>query len=167
MLANKIKLPLLAITFSVGLLINTSIGFAAPKDIRITVRYMIVAPTCTINDNNAMSVDFSDVLTQKIGGKNYIKQLGYSLKCTGSNSDMYTMTIQGSATSFNNSALKTNITDFGIALFANDNPLKINEPISFSQAKKPVLQAVPVKAGNARLKGGDFTATAVMKISYQ
>lgn len=166
-MANRIKIAWLAIALATGLFTNHSDVFAADQSVTFTLKYTIVEPTCTINNNKSMEVDFSEMFTQKIGGKNYLKQLDYSLKCSGSNTDMYTMTIEGAATPFNDSALKTNISDFGIALFANDKPLKINNGITFSQAEKPVLKAVPVKAGNASLKGGDFTATAVMKISYQ
>ncbi|MDA5490309.1 fimbrial protein [Yersinia kristensenii] len=165
-MANRIKVTWLVMTFVTGLLINSSVVLAA-SSVSIKVKYTIVAPACTINENKAMSVDFEKVLTQKIDGKSYIKQVIYSLKCTGSGSDIYSMKIEGTAAPFNDNALKTNITDFGIALLVNDKPLKINDSIKFSPDKKPVLHVVPIKKANAQVKGGDFTASAVMKISYQ
>ncbi|MCY1688743.1 fimbrial protein [Yersinia enterocolitica] len=162
---NKRNVARLVIFFATGLLTNSSIVLA--EQVSLTVKLTILAPTCTINDNKAISVNFGEVLTQKVDGKNYIKPVDYSLKCTGSDSQMFNMKIEGTAAQFNDSALKTNITDFGIALLANDKPLKINDSIAFSSAKKPVLQVVPVKVVNKPLIGGDFTANAVMKISYQ
>ncbi|WP_411919488.1 fimbrial protein [Yersinia enterocolitica] len=148
------------------MLVNSSVVLAA-KQVTLQVKLTILAPTCTINNNKAMSVDFGDVFSEKVNGDNYRKQVEYSLKCNGADSQMFNMTIQGTAASFNNSALETNITDFGIALFADGKSLNINDSIKFSPAKKPVLQVVPVKVANKPLKGGGFSANAVMKISYQ
>nr|CAX67755.1 putative exported fimbrial protein [Yersinia enterocolitica] len=163
---NRRSVARLVIVLATGLLVNSSVVLAA-EQVTLQVKLTILAPTCTINDNKAMSVDFGEVLTEKVNGNNYIKPVEYSLKCTGSDSQMFNMTIQGTQAPFNDSALKTNITDFGIALLANDTPLKINDSIAFRPAKKPVLQVVPIKVANTRLKGGNFTANAVMKISYQ
>ncbi|MFV8797875.1 fimbrial protein [Yersinia enterocolitica] len=156
----------LVIVLATGMLANSSVVLAA-EQVSFRVSITIMAPTCTINDNKTMSVFFGDVLSQKVDGKNYIKPIEYSLKCTGADSQMFYMTIQGTAASFNNSALGTNITDFGIALFADGKALNINDSIKFSPAKKPLLQVVPIKVANKPLKGGDFSANAVMKISYQ
>ncbi|HHL2499697.1 TPA: fimbrial protein [Yersinia enterocolitica] len=165
-MAKRIKVAGLFIILVNGLFINNSDVLAA-SNVSVTVKYTILVPACTINENKAMSVDFDKVLTQKVNGENYIKQVNYSLQCAGSGSDVYYMKIEGTAAPFNNSALQTNITDFGIALLANDKPLKINDSITFSPDKKPVLHVVPIKRANSQVKGGDFTASAIMKISYQ
>ncbi|HDL7749476.1 TPA: fimbrial protein [Yersinia enterocolitica] len=165
-MVNRIKAVWRVIAVVTGLLTHCSAVLAA-EQVTLQVKLTILAPTCTINDNKAMSVDFGEVFSNKVDGKSYMKPVEYSLKCTGSDSQMFNMEIQGTPASFNNSALKTNITDFGIALLANDNPLKINDSIKFSPAKKPVLQVVPIKSGGKPLKGGNFSANAVMKISYQ
>ncbi|OWF82274.1 hypothetical protein B4907_13870 [Yersinia kristensenii] len=164
---NKRNVARLVIVLATGLLTNSSVVLAA-EQVTIQVKLTILAPTCTINDNKAMGVDFGEVLSEKVNGNNYLKKtVEYSLKCTGSASQMFNMTIQGTAAPFNDTALKTDITNFGVALLANDKPLKINDSIAFSSAKKPVLQVVPIKVANTQLKGGDFTANAVMRISYQ
>ncbi|WP_075339248.1 fimbrial protein [Yersinia enterocolitica] len=163
---NRKNVARLVIVLAAGLLVNSSVVLAV-ESVTLQVKLTILAPTCTINDNKAMSVDFGKVLTEKVGGDNYLQTVGYSLKCTGSDSQMFNMKIEGTAAPFNQSALKTNITDFGIALLADGKSLNINDSIAFSPAKKPLLQVKPIKVANTQLKGGNFTANAVMKISYQ
>ncbi|EKN4037968.1 fimbrial protein [Yersinia enterocolitica] len=163
---NRKNVARLVIVLAAGLLVNSSVVLAV-ESVTLQVKLTILAPTCTINDNKVMSVDFGKVITERVGGNNYLKPVEYSLKCTGSASQMFNMTIQGTAAPFSQSALKTNITDFGIALLADGKSLNINDSIAFSPAKKPLLQVVPIKVANTQLKGGNFTANAVMKISYQ
>jgi type 1 fimbria pilin len=77
------------------------------------------------------------------------------------------MKIKGNQTAFDNTALQTNITDFGVALRANGLPLKINDWVNFTYPDKPVFQAVPVKKAGVTLKGGDFIAGATLMVEYQ
>lgn len=129
----------------------------------------VIAPLpCTINGDRTIDVDFgSELLTTKIDGSNYIKPVEYSLECKDNTSNAMKLRVQGNATSFDRSALQTNMPDLGIALKANGNALTLNDWVNFSYPDKPVLQAVPVKRAGATLNGGDFAAAATLMVDYQ
>ncbi|MBU5412427.1 fimbrial protein [Serratia ureilytica] len=135
----------------------------------VTVKVTVVAaPPCIINDDQAIDVDFgSELLTTKIDGSNYIKTVDYTLECKDNTSNAMKMQVQGSATTFDSSALQTNMTDLGVALKANGTALTINNWMNFTYPGKPVLQAVPVKRAGSTLSGGDFVAAATLMVAYQ
>ncbi|WP_261110679.1 fimbrial protein [Serratia liquefaciens] len=115
-----------------------------------------------------ISVDFgSELLTTKIDGNNYIRTVDYSLVCKGNTRNAMKMKVQGNATTFNASALQTNMADLGISLRANGAALTINNWINFTYPDKPVLQAVPVMRAGSTLSGGDFMAAATLMVDYQ
>lgn len=135
----------------------------------VTVKVTVVAaPPCIINDDQAIDVDFgSELLTTKIDGSNYIKTVDYTLECKNNTSNAMKMQVQGSATTFDSSALQTNMKDLGVALKANGSALTINNWMNFTYPNKPVLQAVPVKRAGSSLSGGDFVAAATLMVAYQ
>jgi len=135
----------------------------------VTVKVTVVAPPpCIINGDKAIDVDFgSELLTTKIDGTNYIKTVDYTLECKDNTSNAMKMQVQGSATTFDTSALQTNMKDLGVALKANGTALAINNWLNFTYPDKPVLQAVPVKRAGSTLSGGDFVAAATLMVAYQ
>ncbi|MGQ6230877.1 fimbrial protein [Serratia sp. IR-2025] len=134
----------------------------------VTVKVTVVKPPpCTINGDRTIDVNFGNVNTVDVDGKNYLTTVNYTLECGSGSSNAMKMAIMGAPTTFDRSALQTNITDFGIALKANGTPLTINNELSFTYPNKPVLQAVPVKRNGATLKGGGFSAGATMMVNYQ
>ncbi|HFZ1899139.1 TPA: fimbrial protein [Serratia marcescens] len=136
----------------------------------VTVSVTVLeTPSCVINDNKTIEVDFGEILTVKVDGNNYKKSVDYTLKCSGIKSNAMQMKIQGGATVFDASALRTNISDFGVAFRSDGKPLPINSWLKFtySGSQAPPLEAVPVKRANAKLPGGDFTAGATLLLAYQ
>lgn len=134
-------------------------------EIQVTV---FAPPPCVINGNRTIDVDFgSNVLTNKVDGTNYLKAVDYSLDCQSDTSNAMKLLIQGNQSSFDTSALQTNISDFGVALRANGQPLVINNWINFTYPDKPMLQAVPVKKSGAALAGGEFSSGATLLVAYQ
>ncbi|MGG1905314.1 fimbrial protein [Enterobacter ludwigii] len=145
-------------------------GFkAAAETALVTIKVSVIAPLpCVINGDKTIDVDFgSELLTTKIDGVNYLKTVDYSLECKENTSNAMKLQVQGSATSFNRSALQTNMADLGIALTANGSALTINDWVNFTYPDKPVLQAVPVKRSGSTLSGGDFSAGATLMVVYQ
>ncbi|CAI1194786.1 fimbrial protein [Serratia liquefaciens] len=129
---------------------------------------LIEQAPCTVNSGEDISVDFgSELLTTKIDGNNYIKTVDYSLVCKGNTRNTMKMKVQGNATTFNASALQTNMADLGISLRAKGAALAINNWVNFTYPDKPVLQAVPVMRAGSTLSGGDFMAAATLMVSYQ
>ncbi|VEI15219.1 Minor fimbrial protein prsF precursor [Serratia plymuthica] len=135
----------------------------------VTIKVTVIAPPpCTINGDQTIDVDFgSELLTTQIDGSNYIKTVDYSLECKDNTSNAMKLKVQGSATTYDASALQTNMADLGVALKANGNPLTINNWVKFTYPDKPVLQAVPVKRAGSTLSGGDFAAAATLMVDYQ
>ncbi|WP_368925982.1 fimbrial protein [Serratia marcescens] len=134
----------------------------------VTVKVTVVAPPpCIINGNRVIEVNFGDVIAPRVDGSQYLQTVDYSLECEGRTSNAMKLAIQGNPTSFDNTALQTNVADLGIALRANGKPLAINSWVNFTYPSKPVLQAVPVKRAGVSLPGGNFSAGATLQVLYQ
>lgn len=151
-----------------GLLVTLPQVATGASTTTITVKVMVLAPPpCTINDNKAITVEFGDVITTRVDGSNYRMPVNYSLLCTGSSTNAMTLQVQGNGATFDGEVLKTNQVGLGIALQQGGLPVGINRPLNFTYPTKPDLWAVPVKQSGVTLTGGEFTASATMKVNYQ
>lgn len=117
---------------------------ATTVNVSVTV---LAVPSCVINGHRTIEVDFGEVLTASVNGDNYIQKVNYTLDCSNLQTNALQMKIQGNATSFDASALQTNIDDFGVALRTNGQPLNINSWLKFTYSanQAPLLEAVPIK----------------------
>lgn len=150
-----------------SLLAALPLSVQASNSATVTVRVTVVAPPpCVINNDRVIEVGFGDVIAARVDGSEYLQEINYSLECKAQNNAMR-LSIQGSPTTFNNTALQTNVPDFGIAIRANGQPQAINSWINFTYPNKPALQAVPVKRTGVILSGGDFSAGATLMVNYQ
>ncbi|WP_273855340.1 fimbrial protein [Serratia liquefaciens] len=150
-----------------GLLITLPPLAMGTNTATVTVKVTVVTQPCTINGDRLIEVDFGDVVGPRVNGANYVMPVNYSLECTGNISNAMKMLIQGNPTVFDDAALQTNVTDFGIALRANGKPLRINDWLNFNYPNKPLLEAVAVKRAGATLAGGAFSAGATLVVAYQ
>lgn len=133
-----------------------------------TVKVIVLAPPpCIINDNQAITVEFGDVMTTRVDGNNYHTQVNYTLDCRGANSNTMKLQVQGNGASFDGSVLRSDKAGLGIKLLQGSNKLPVNAWLNFTYPNKPELWAVPVKQSGVTLVGGEFAATATMKIAYQ
>ncbi|EKS6740497.1 fimbrial protein [Enterobacter ludwigii] len=142
----------------------TLAGRTATVTVKVTV---VEIPPCIINGDRVIEVDFGDVIVPQIDGKRYLKTIDYSLDCKGQLTNAMKLAIQGNPTTFDNTALKTNVEDFGIAMRVNGQSLAINSWMNFVYPNKPVLEAVPVKRAGVDLPGGEFSAGATLMVQYQ
>lgn len=144
----------------------------------VSVKLTVLAEPCEINGNQPITVEFGDVITSKVGevGKvgddEYLRPVEYSLKCPPGAPTAMKLQIMGGGASFDTKVLRTKPNEMsdvlGIELRQGRSKLlAINKSVSFIYPNKPELWAVPVKNGDATLKGGEFTATATMKVDYQ
>lgn len=134
----------------------------------VAVKVTVVAPpSCIINDNKTIDVDFGTVVAASVDGQRYMQTVNYTLECEGQTSNAMRMLIKGNPTTFDSSALQTNIPDFGVALKANGEAVGINNWLKFTYPEKPILQAIPVKKPGSTPNGGDFYASATLMIAYQ
>ncbi|PRD17282.1 fimbrial protein [Pantoea coffeiphila] len=136
----------------------------------INMHGKIVKRPCEINSGKPIEINFNIVNAGKVDGKNYGKPFLLLYDCHGVVMDKMLKYI-GNVTSFDKTAVESNIPGFGIALQLNDDgvnqPFNVNSAIripasrSFSQ-----LTATPVKGDDKILKAGDFSAAATLEMGY-
>ncbi|HHR5881718.1 TPA: fimbrial protein [Providencia alcalifaciens] len=157
-IASRLYLILILFISPIAVLAQTTLV------VKVTV---ISSPSCVINDNKTIDVDFGTVIAPQINGVNYTKEVNYSLECKNHKSNSMRMTILGNSSSFDTGALKTNIADLGVSLKSDGVKVKINEWLKFTYPNKPKLEAVLVKKNNSKLSGGKFQASATLLVAYQ
>lgn len=134
----------------------------------VTVKVTVVAPPpCVINGDRPIDVNFSEVITTRVDGKNYRTPVSYSLSCSGQSKNAMKLQVLGTGAAFDATALQTNKTGLGIQLQQGDSKLALNSWLNFTYPNAPELWAVPVKQSGVTLSGGEFTAGATMKVAYQ
>ncbi len=147
---------------------------AAPSS-TVTVKVTVVAPPpCTINDNRPIEVDFGNVTTTRVDGNNYLMPVNYTINCSGSVESGMKIQVSGTPAGFGDSSvLRTTITGLGIALktdFGGSGrmlPFDINQWWHGYNPNQPwAFWAVPVKQSGTALRGGEFTASATMRVAY-
>lgn len=123
---------------------------------------------CTINSGGIIEVDFEEVGVNKVDGINYRKPVGYTITCSaGTLPWEMVLTVIGTVTSFEASAVQSNVADLGIQLFQNGVPFKLNTPLPITPSTPPVLEAVPIKRPGTSLVPGGFSAAATLLAEYQ
>lgn len=124
-------------------------------------------PSCVINDNLPIEVDFGELMTNKIDGVLYRRAVTYSLKCKFSDGKSMRMNILGKLSSFDSKALITSVPGLGIRLYAADQVLTPGAAgYRFVYPSQPVLAAVPVKDPAVTMSGGGFSAVATLEVEY-
>ncbi|MFI8414885.1 fimbrial protein [Serratia sp. NPDC078593] len=168
---NKVKS--LITTFLIGqlipLLLESGVVSAA-KDIQavaIQLTVTIEAPTCTVNNNQVITVEFGEVVTTQVNGNHYRMPVHYTLDCKDAPSNAMKLQIEGNGASFDSTLLQTNHPALGIQIQQGSTKRPINTWLNFTYPKVPELWAVPVKQSSGILIAGEFTAAATMKVDYQ
>ena len=129
---------------------------------------LIEPPPCTINDGSTIEVDFKEVGISKVDGEHYRQPVNYIITCTaGTLPWEMILTVRGTATTFESSAVQSSVVDLGIKLLQNGLPLELNTPLVITPSSPPVLEAVPVKRPGSTLAPGGFTASATLLANYQ
>ncbi|MCO7511995.1 fimbrial protein [Serratia fonticola] len=136
--------------------------------VTVTVSVIVVAPPpCVINGDQPIDVSFDEVVTTRVDGYNYMREVPYSVQCTGQLSNDMVIRIQGDGAGFGTNVLGTNQANLGIALLNNGQPQPLNRAIKFTYPNTPKLKVVPVKFPGSTLKAAEFSAGATMKVDYQ
>ncbi len=146
-------------------------GIAQAADSDITFHGTLVSPpACAISDGKTVEVEFRDVIIDNINGNNFRQNVPYTITCDPDvRDDAWEMTLSwtGSQTSYDNAAIETNVTGLGIELQQNGQPFTLGTPLKINLSTPPTLQAVPVKASDASLSEGTFSAWATLQVDYQ
>jgi len=143
---------------------------AAPLTITMSGTLIVTPPECTVNGGSTTDIDFGEVHETLIDGSNYKRTaINYGLTCTNVYSNALKMTLSWTNVVIGGvNAVRTNRTDFGLAIYQNNTRLNNNAVINFTHGTTPELYAVPVKpAGTVLTDGGSFTGTLNMLVEYQ
>nr|WP_241389471.1 MULTISPECIES: fimbrial protein [Serratia]ULG12124.1 exotoxin [Serratia entomophila]ULG12321.1 exotoxin [Serratia entomophila]ULG12357.1 exotoxin [Serratia entomophila]ULG15951.1 exotoxin [Serratia proteamaculans]ULG18451.1 exotoxin [Serratia proteamaculans] len=142
----------------------------ASVSVDVTV-VVLAQPPCVINNDQPIDVNFQDVMTSMVDGVGYQMPIPYTLICTGLASNDLRMMIQGTPTTFDDTAIQvTDRSNMGIRIINNGTPQQVGEWFDFtysSPTSKPGLYVVPVKQSGSTLTEGSFTATGSMVVEYQ
>lgn len=134
----------------------------------INVTVILTAEPCKVNNNNIIEVNFgNDVQTKLVDGSYKKMQVPYTVDCPAGAPNAMNIRIDGTGAAFNPDVLMTNVSNFGIALLADESALPINRSKNFTYPYMPRLYAVPVKRPGATLTGGAFFAGAVIRVEYR
>lgn len=125
-------------------------------------------PPCAIDSGSTIEVDFGDVGTRRVDGVKYRKGVGYTIRCGASTLPwLLKLSVNGTATTFDTSAVQTTVPDLGIRLYQNNVPFQLNTPLDISLSSPPTLEVVPVKRPGSTLAPARFTAVATLLAEYQ
>ncbi|HDL7749477.1 TPA: fimbrial protein [Yersinia enterocolitica] len=132
---------------------------------------LIEPPNCIINNGQTLDVNFGDeLMTSRVDGKNYLKQVKHSLKCKNPALNNMKMRIVGESASFDDTSLQTDNENLAIKILVNKKHISVNEWVNFTYDNNfgvYRLDVVPVKSPAATLKGGSFLATGILMVDYQ
>jgi len=145
-------------------------GSEISGSVNVTIKGIILTPPpCTINNNVPIDVDFGNAVDiSKVDGKNYLKDIRYTLECSGASSNRMKLSIAGTAASFDDgAALDAGHGGLGIELQHNGEKLALGRAVTFAWPELPALQAVPVKKAGATLETGEFSVGATMIVDWE
>ena len=125
-------------------------------------------PPCTIDAGNTIEVDFGDVGVKRVDGVKYRKGLAYTISCGPATLPWeLKLSVNGTPTSFDASAVQTNVPALGIRVYQNNVPFPLNTRLDISLPSPPVLEVVPVKQPGATLAPARFAAVATLLAEYE
>ncbi|HGM5490596.1 TPA: fimbrial protein [Serratia fonticola] len=132
---------------------------------------LITPPPCTLNGGNTLRVSFGDkVGIKKVASGIYRRPVVLDLVCeTTTAAWQLSLTYTGTPVSFDTDNATVRSAEFpalGVKIFANGQPLKLNEPLKINNLTMPTLEAVLVQEPGSELGEGEFTARATFKAEY-
>ena len=150
---------------SITLITPNVFGFSGYLNVKI--KGEVIAKPCSINNGQAIEIDFGDVMTTRIQDEFYKQPIDYTVSCTSGVQPKLNIFVDGVSASFNQNLLKTSIDDLAVLFKAgtNDFPLKSKRVFNFTSP--PELAVVLVKKSGADLPAKRFTANATLKVEYQ
>ncbi|WP_414667650.1 fimbrial protein [Escherichia coli] len=152
-------------------------------DVPIKITGTIQIPPCQVNDGKTIVVDFKDVSVTDVANARNRRKVDVPFRCSYSQGTAY-VKVTGTQLGSNTNVLKTDVDNFGIALYQGDGTTvklvlgngkhngkdSIGYPIQAGLSGKEsgtfTFTAIPFKEGNKELAAGAFTASANMSISY-
>ncbi|KAB8312815.1 fimbrial protein [Erwinia endophytica] len=135
--------------------------------VKVTMHGILKRRPCHISNDQVIEISFGNVGVNKIDGERYKQPISYQLECEDPDATAaLIMTLKGTQTSFNTSAITTSVSGLGIELLQNGSPATLNQGFTIDYNSPPTLEAVPVSSG-ATLQEGTFSATATLLAEYE
>ncbi|CAI1194895.1 fimbrial protein [Serratia liquefaciens] len=135
---------------------------------------LIEQAPCTVNSGEDVNINFGEIQIREIDGQKYRRYINVPLVCD--TQVAITLTQNGIPSDFNNAAVQTNITNFGVELSelhsnpVSATPLKIGVPVKIFNGdvspKNILLSATPVKKAGAELATGVFNGVSTLQLEY-
>lgn len=148
--------------------LNQTQADTANLNLKLTI---ITPPQCTISNGDEITVSFGQVQQGLIDGVSYKRTpIDYRLACTSVATNALKMSLSWSAVTFNGlSAIQTNRTNLGIAIYQDATRLSNGDSLNFNLlGAHPALYAVPVKPTGTMLSdAGAFSGAMTMTLNYQ
>ncbi|EEZ5762551.1 fimbrial protein [Escherichia coli] len=156
---------------------------ALAVDIPIKITGTIQIPPCQVNDGKTIVVEFGDVSVTDVANERNRRKVTVPVKCSYAQGTAY-VKVTGTQLGSNTNVLKTDVDNFGIALYQGDGTTvklvlgdgkhngqdSIGYPIQAGLSGKEsgtfTFTAIPFKEGDKDLAAGAFLASANMSISY-
>lgn len=158
---------LLGILTALPWLAEAKVLDTATVNVSVTVRGAL---PCVVNSSKPIQVFFgTDVMTTRVDGGNYRRNVDYNLSCSSPASNFMKMQVRGTGAWFNKSILQTGVKGLGIALLWGGERIAVNEDwvfFNYTHSQRPKLEAVLVKAPTEQLTAGVFTSKATLRIEY-
>lgn len=130
---------------------------------------LVEALPCTINNGDPIEVDFGDNLViRNLDGGRYSKPIPYQIDCSAAG--VVRLSFKGAPSSFDYTAIQTNLTGLGIRILLEDRvpfPWQTSTFVNVDVQSPPVLTAVPVADPAQPPSPGAFTARATLLAEYQ
>lgn len=131
----------------------------------ITISGTVTAPTCTINQNGPIDIDYGTLNVEEIETSKGVKTTRFPLNCKGTS---LRLTLSGTGASFNPDYLQTNINGLGIRFTdENDADIPVNTTVDIDTdiTYLDVQTALATKT-NAAISGGAFSTTVIFVFEY-
>ena len=128
-------------------------------------------PQCTFGGGSSIQiVRFEEVQQGLIDGVSYKRTpIDTGLSCSALEKNALNMSLSWDPVTFNGvSAISTNRTNLGIAIYRDSTRLSNGASINFTYGNSPNLYAVPIKPSGVMLSdAGSFTGTMTVTLNYQ
>lgn len=155
-----------------GTLCLPASSLAGSEQLDFTVKVRIELKTCDVNNNQAIEVEFGDMIIKNIDGVAYEQPILYTLDCEdATNSTPLKLRFENNAgatfTKGGYRLLRTSERNLGLMVKQNGIPFSFDSWIPFTYGNEPELSVVPVASGTGGLNDGEFDATALLTVEYE
>ncbi|MCS3433874.1 fimbrial protein [Klebsiella sp. BIGb0407] len=152
-----------------GLSTWSSLSYAVSDSVNFDVKVTIVTKTCEVNNNNPITVEFNDMIINKIKDGIYEQPIPYTLDCGEAPAgQLLRLQFIGAGAFFDNTLLQTSERDLGLQFKKDGKDFDLNTWQNFTYTNTlPSLSVLAVASLVGGIDDGEFTATATFNVEYQ